>query len=92
MSGAIPPIPPYAFMAWCLVKAQGKLYLYLYHDIAPSHKALSLKQFLAQKSITEMEHPPCSHDLAPSNFWLFPKIKSALKEGIFQENEDIEKT
>jgi hypothetical protein len=22
--------PPYAFMAWCLVKAQGQLYLYLY--------------------------------------------------------------
>jgi hypothetical protein len=29
MSGAIPPLPQYAFMAWCLVKAQGKLYLYL---------------------------------------------------------------
>jgi hypothetical protein len=23
MSGAIPPLPQYAFMAWCLVKAQG---------------------------------------------------------------------
>jgi len=22
MSGAIPPLPQYAFMAWCLVKAQ----------------------------------------------------------------------
>jgi hypothetical protein len=30
MSGAIPPLPQYAFMAWCLVKAQGQLYLYLY--------------------------------------------------------------
>jgi hypothetical protein len=29
MSGAIPPLPQYAFMALCLVKAQG-LYLYLY--------------------------------------------------------------
>jgi hypothetical protein len=27
MSGAIPPLPQYAFMAWCLVKAQGQLYL-----------------------------------------------------------------
>jgi hypothetical protein len=26
MSGAIPPLPQYAFMAWCLVKAQGQLY------------------------------------------------------------------
>jgi hypothetical protein len=23
MSGAIPPLPQYAFVAWCLVKAQG---------------------------------------------------------------------
>jgi hypothetical protein len=30
MSGAIHPLPQYAFMAWCLVKAQGQLYLYLY--------------------------------------------------------------
>jgi hypothetical protein len=28
MNGAIPPLPQYAFMAWCLVKAQGQLYLY----------------------------------------------------------------
>jgi hypothetical protein len=28
MSGAIPPIHQYAFMAWCLFKAQGHLYLY----------------------------------------------------------------
>jgi hypothetical protein len=33
MGGAIPPLPQYAFMMWCLVKAQGQLYLfpYLYH-------------------------------------------------------------
>jgi hypothetical protein len=28
MHGAIPPLPQYAFMAWCLVKAGGQLYLY----------------------------------------------------------------
>jgi len=29
MSGAIPLLPQYTFMAWCSVKAQGQLYLYL---------------------------------------------------------------
>jgi hypothetical protein len=29
MGGAIHPLPQYAFMAWCLVKAQGQLYLFL---------------------------------------------------------------
>jgi hypothetical protein len=29
MSGAISPLPQYAFMAWCSVKAQRQLYLYM---------------------------------------------------------------
>jgi len=29
MSGDITPLFQYAFMAWCLVKAQGRFYLYL---------------------------------------------------------------
>jgi len=51
----------------------------LYYDNGPVHKALPVKQFLAQKSITEMEHPPSSPDLAWKEFWLFQKIKSAFK-------------
>jgi hypothetical protein len=46
---------------------------------------LSVKQLLAKKSITEMEHPPYSPDLALNDFWLFPKIKSV------QNIEDIQK-
>jgi hypothetical protein len=30
MSGAVPPLLQYAFMAWFSLKAQGQLYLYLY--------------------------------------------------------------
>jgi hypothetical protein len=30
MSGAIPQLPQYAFMEWCLVKAQEQLCLYCY--------------------------------------------------------------
>jgi histone-lysine N-methyltransferase SETMAR len=63
----------------------------LHHDNAPAHKALSVKQFLAQKSIIEMEHPPCSPDVAPNDFWLFPKINSALKGRRFRDIEDIKK-
>jgi hypothetical protein len=37
----------------------------LHHDDDPAHKALSVKQFLAQKSITEMEHPSYAPDLVP---------------------------
>jgi len=65
--------------------------LILHHENAPVHKAVSVKQFPAQKSITEMKHTPSSSDLAPNDFWLFPKIKSALKGLRFQGTEDIQK-
>jgi len=48
-----------------------------------------VKQYLAQKAITEMDHPFYSPDLALNDFWLFPKIKSALKGLRFQDTEDI---
>jgi hypothetical protein len=48
MSGAIPPLPQYASMAWCSVKAQGQLYLIF----AFNHLSLSKKgvEFLEQLS------------------------------------------
>jgi hypothetical protein len=63
--------------------------LILHHDSAPAHKILSVKQFLAQKSITDLEHLSNSPDLAPNDFWLLPKIKSALKQRRFQDIADM---
>ena len=51
----------------------------LHHDNAPAHTALSVRVFLATKQITVLEHPAYSPDLAPSEFFLFPKIKEILK-------------
>jgi hypothetical protein len=50
-----------------------------HHDNAPAHKALSIKQFLAQKSITEIKYPPYSPNLALNDCWLFLRIKSTLE-------------
>jgi hypothetical protein len=55
---------------------------FLHHDTSPAHKVLSVKQFLAQKLISE--HPPYSPDLALNDFWLFPKINSTLMGLSFQ--------
>jgi hypothetical protein len=38
-----------------------------------------------------MEHAPYSPDLARDDFWLFLKIKSALKWREFEDTEDIQK-
>jgi hypothetical protein len=37
------------------------------HDNTPVHKALSVKHFLAQKSIVEIEHTSCSHYVAQND-------------------------
>jgi hypothetical protein len=41
------------------------------HENAPTHQALSVKEFLAQKSIIEKEHRPYSPNFTPRDFWLF---------------------
>jgi hypothetical protein len=51
----------------------------LHQDNAPTHNALGVKQFLADKCIPVLQHPLYLPDLAPCNFYLFPKLKSALK-------------
>jgi hypothetical protein len=48
-------------------------------DNAPAHSSLRVSQFLAGKGISAMDHSPYSLDLAPADFWLFPKLRSALK-------------
>ena len=42
----------------------------------------TVREFLATKQTTVLEHPAYSPDLAPSDFFLFLKIKEILKEGI----------
>ena len=41
--------------------------------------ALPVGEILATKQITVLEHPAYSPDLAPNDFFLFPKIKKILK-------------
>ena len=61
----------------------------LHHDNAPAHTALSVREFLATKQINVLEHPAYSPDLAPSDFFLFPKIKEILKGRHFDDIDDI---
>ena len=52
---------------------------FLLHDNAPSHNARIVKQFLAQRKVTVLDHPPYSPDLAHADYFLFRKVKSHLK-------------
>ena len=51
--------------------------------------ALSVREFLATKQINVLEHPAYSPDLAPSDFFLFPKITEILKGRHFDDTDDI---
>jgi histone-lysine N-methyltransferase SETMAR len=61
----------------------------LYQDNTPVHSAFSIHRFLTEKNISILQHPPYSPDLAPCDFFLFPKIKSLLKGTHFQTVDDV---
>ncbi|XP_062593106.1 histone-lysine N-methyltransferase SETMAR-like [Saccostrea cucullata] len=50
----------------------------LLYDNAPSHTSELVKQFLKSEKVTVLPHPPYSPDLAPCDFFLFPKLKKFL--------------
>jgi histone-lysine N-methyltransferase SETMAR len=50
---------------------------------------LSLREFLATKQISVLEHPAYSPDLAPSDIFVFPKIKEILKGRHFNDTDGI---
>ena len=61
----------------------------LQHDNAPSHSSFLVRDFLAKHATTVLPQPPYSPDLAPADFFLFPKLKSTLKGRRFEYIEEI---
>ena len=64
---------------------------FLLHDITLSHNVTIVKQFLVQQKVTVLDHPPYSPDLAPADYFLFPKVKSHLKGRLFDSISDVQK-
>ena len=46
-------------------------YCFLLHDNAPSHNVAIVKQILAQRKVTVLDHPPYSPDLAPADYFCY---------------------
>jgi hypothetical protein len=51
---------------------------FLLHDNAPAHRSVSVTDFLAKTNVTTLKDPPYAPDLAPPDFHLFYRLKSAL--------------
>jgi len=51
----------------------------LHQDNAPSHTSFVASEVLAKNKIATMPQPPYSSDLAPSDFFFGPRMKSDMK-------------
>lgn len=85
----------YKFNAVCVKQSERNLDLWrnnswlLHHDNAPAHTSLLVREFLAQNNTVMMPQPPYSPDMAPCDFFLFPKIKRILKSHCFTSIDEI---
>ena len=55
----------------------------LHHDNAPAHMALSVRECLATKQITVLEHPAYSMDLTSSSYFSVPEDKGNIERKAF---------
>ena len=46
-----------------------------HQDNAPVHNFILVTDYLTKMGIKTVPHPPYSPDLAPRDFWLFPKLR-----------------
>ena len=90
--------------AWCIMSSCHKVELsirnitcklcaicakLLHHDNAPAHTSLLVRKFLAKNNTLMMPQPPYSLDLAPCDFFLFPKLKRPMKGRRYATIEEI---
>ena len=61
------------------------------HDNASSHKTAFVRQQIIDGGLSTLEHPPYSPDLAPCDFFLFPKLKSLLSGRNFKTRPALAK-
>ncbi|XP_011066332.1 PREDICTED: uncharacterized protein LOC105153281 [Acromyrmex echinatior] len=62
---------------------------WLLHNNAPAHTSLLVREFLAKNNTLMMPQPPYSPDLAPCDFFLFPKLKRPMKGRCYATIEEI---
>jgi len=65
---------------------EGVLFL---HYKAPAHWALATQKKLAYRGLQSLDHPPCSLDLAPSDYHLLSGLKKQLKGRHFSSIVEI---
>ena len=60
-------------------------------DNAPVHNSILVTDYLIKIGIKTVPHPPYCPDLAPCDFWLFPKLSGCRYETIEEMKEAVTK-
>ena len=69
--------------------ATGFKHVGLLHDNAPAHTSAIVTAFLKKEKVTVLPHSPYSPDLAPCDFFLFPKLKTFLAGRKYQSRQAL---
>ena len=64
---------------------------HFHQDNAPVPNSILVKDYLTKMSIKIVPQPPYSPDLAPCDFWLFPKLTGCRYETIEEMKEAVTK-
>ena len=60
------------------------------HQLIEDQKSLMQNKFLMKKQIFVIDHPLYSPDLSPCDYFLFPKLKTAMKEAFYNDVPTIQ--
>ena len=64
---------------------------HFHQDNATIHNFILVTDYLTKTGIKTLHQPPCSPDLAPCDFWLFPKLRGYRYETIEEMKEAVTK-
>ena len=62
---------------------------HFHQDNAPVHNSILVTDYLTKMGIKTVPQPPYSPDLAPCDFWLFPKLKEKLRGCRYETIEEM---
>ena len=62
---------------------------HFHQDNTPVHNSILVTDYLTKMSIKTVPHPPYRPDLAPFDFWLFPKLIGRRYETIEEMKEAV---
>ena len=62
---------------------------HFHQDNASVHNFIRVTDYLTKMGVKTIPHPPYSPDVAPCDFWLFPKLRGCRYETIGEVKEAV---